>query len=51
MRFLNEHLPGYDLTYNDVFIVPNRSDVVSRFDVDLSTGDGSAPRSRWWWPT
>ncbi len=41
MRFLNGHQPGYDLTYNDVFIVPNRSDVASRFDVDLSTGDGS----------
>jgi IMP dehydrogenase len=41
MRFLNGHRPGYDLTYNDVFIVPNRSDVPSRFDVDLSTGDGS----------
>jgi IMP dehydrogenase len=41
MRFLNGHRPGYDLTYNDVFIVPNRSDVTSRFDVDLSTSDGS----------
>jgi IMP dehydrogenase len=41
MKFLNEHRPGYDLTYNDVFIVPNRSDIASRFDVDLSTGDGS----------
>ena len=41
MRFLDGHGPGYDLTYNDVFILPNRSDVASRFDVDLSTGDGS----------
>ncbi|OBI46224.1 GuaB1 family IMP dehydrogenase-related protein [Mycobacterium sp. E796] len=41
MRFLDGHRPGYDLTYNDVFIVPNRSDVASRFDVDLSTTDGS----------
>jgi GMP reductase len=41
MKFLNGHRPGYDLTYNDVFIVPNRSDVASRFDVDLSTSDGS----------
>jgi IMP dehydrogenase len=41
MRFLDGHRPGYDLTYNDVFIVPNRSDVASRFDVDLSTADGS----------
>ncbi|MGZ6780073.1 MAG: GuaB1 family IMP dehydrogenase-related protein, partial [Mycobacterium sp.] len=28
-------------TYNDVFIMPNRSEVASRFDVDLSTNDGS----------
>jgi len=41
MRFLDGHRPGYDLTYNDVFIVPNSSDIESRFDVDLSTGDGS----------
>lgn len=41
MRFLNGHRPSYDLTYNDVFIVPNRSDVESRFDVDLAARDGS----------
>jgi IMP dehydrogenase len=41
VRFLEGHPPRYDLTYNDVFIVPNRSDVASRFDVDLSTVDGS----------
>ncbi len=41
MRFLNGHEPPYDLTYDDVFIVPGRSDVTSRFDVDLSTVDGS----------
>ena len=41
MRFLDGHRPGYDLTYNDVFILPNRSEVASRFDVDLSTTDGS----------
>jgi IMP dehydrogenase len=41
MRFLDGHKPPYDLTYNDVFIVPGRSDVASRFDVDLSTSDGS----------
>ena len=41
MRFLDGHRPGYDLTYNDVFIMPNRSEVASRFDVDLSTVDGS----------
>ncbi len=41
MQFLDGHTPPYDLTYNDVFIVPGRSDVPSRFDVDLSTTDGS----------
>jgi IMP dehydrogenase len=41
VRFLEGRLPPYDLTYNDVFIVPGRSDVQSRFDVDLSTHDGS----------
>jgi IMP dehydrogenase len=41
MRFLEGHPPPYDLTYNEVFIVPGRSDVASRFDVDLSTADGS----------
>jgi IMP dehydrogenase len=41
MRFLDGHRPPYDLTYNDVFIVPSRSDVASRFDVDLATVDGS----------
>ncbi|MBT0568208.1 GuaB1 family IMP dehydrogenase-related protein [Williamsia sp. CHRR-6] len=41
MRFLPGHILTADLTYDDVFIVPNRSDVVSRFDVDLTTGDGS----------
>ena len=41
MRFVNEFSPGYDLTYNDVFMVPRRSAVASRYDVDLSTGDGT----------
>ncbi len=41
MRFLDGHRPAHDLTYNDVFIMPNRSDVASRFDVDLATTDGS----------
>ncbi|OBG90919.1 inosine 5-monophosphate dehydrogenase [Mycobacterium sp. E3251] len=41
MRFLDGHGPGYDLTYNDVFVMPGRSEVESRFDVDLSTNDGS----------
>jgi IMP dehydrogenase len=41
MQFLNGHIPPYDLTYNDVFVVPSASDVTSRFDVDLSTTDGT----------
>lgn len=41
VHFLPGHTPPYDLTYDDVFLVPNRSEVASRFDVDLSTGDGS----------
>src|SRR5712672_951915 len=41
MRFLEGQTPPYDLTYNDVFIVPSHSDVASRFDVDLSSNDGS----------
>ncbi len=41
MRFLSHHLPAHDLTYSDVFLVPSRSAVESRLDVDLSTTDGS----------
>lgn len=41
MQFLEGHQPPYDLTYDDVFVVPNRSEVASRFDVDLSTSDGT----------
>lgn len=41
MRFLDGHRPLHDLTYDDVFIIPNCSDVASRFDVDLSTSDGT----------
>ena len=41
MRFLDGHRPPYDLTYNDVFVVPGRSDVISRFDVNLCTADGT----------
>jgi IMP dehydrogenase len=40
MRFLDP-VPPYELTYDDVFMVPVRSDVASRYDVDLSTTDGS----------
>ena len=38
MRFLHD-LPAHDLTYNDVFMVPSKSSVSSRFDVNLSTPD------------
>ena len=41
VRFLNETTPEYDLTYSDVFMVPSRSGVGSRLDVDLATTDGS----------
>ena len=41
MRFLHGAVPAHDLTYNDVFMAPARSDVGSRLDVDLSTGDGT----------
>lgn len=33
-------MPGHDLTYNDVFMVPHRSGVSSRLDVDLTSTDG-----------
>ena len=44
MRFLTP--PSVDLTYNDVFLVPSRSDVASRMDVDIAPDDatgGSIP--------
>lgn len=41
MRFLDDHEPPHDLTYDDVFLVPRRSAVTSRLAVDLSTVDGS----------
>lgn len=40
VRFLNNNLPSHDLTYNDVFMVPRRSAVSSRLDVDLTSTDG-----------
>jgi IMP dehydrogenase len=39
VQFLSK--PVHDLTYSDVFLVPSRSDVGSRLDVDLTTRDGS----------
>ncbi|WP_427384356.1 GuaB1 family IMP dehydrogenase-related protein [Janibacter sp. G56] len=41
MRFLNDLQPQFDLTYDDIFMVPSRSDVTSRLDVDLSSVDGT----------
>ena len=40
MRFLDDH-PEHDLTYSDVFLVPSRSDVGSRFAVDLAPDDAT----------
>jgi len=39
MRFL-DGAPSFDLTYNDVFMVPNLSNVESRQGVNLTTPDG-----------
>jgi IMP dehydrogenase len=41
MRFLGDDRPDWDLTYDDVFMVPRRSTVSSRYDVDLSSADGT----------
>jgi IMP dehydrogenase len=41
MQFLAGSTPGHELTYEDVFVVPRRSAVPSRLDVDLTTSDGS----------
>ncbi|WP_046471933.1 GuaB1 family IMP dehydrogenase-related protein [Allosalinactinospora lopnorensis] len=41
MHFLNDQIPDHDLTYSDVFMVPRRSAVGSRLDVDLATHDGT----------
>lgn len=41
MRFLNDAAAPHELTYDDVFMVPQHSVVSSRYDVDLSTDDGT----------
>lgn len=41
MDFLSGRAPDYDLTYDDVFMVPRHSTVASRYDVDLATSDGT----------
>lgn len=40
MEFYGQQ-PDVDLTYSDVFLVPRRSAIASRLDVDLSPGDGT----------
>ncbi len=40
MRFAGPH-PLHDLTYSDVFLIPSRSGVTSRLDVDLAAPDGT----------
>ncbi|WP_156754784.1 GuaB1 family IMP dehydrogenase-related protein [Actinokineospora pegani] len=40
MRFYHAK-PEHDLTYDDVFLMPGRSAIESRFEVDLSTSDGT----------
>lgn len=39
MKFSSDAPPPFELTYNDVFMVPSLSAVASRFDVDLTTPD------------
>ena len=41
MRFVTADPPSFELTYGDVFMIPGRSDVASRMEVDLTTADGS----------
>jgi IMP dehydrogenase len=41
VRFVDGRGAGYELTYDEVFLVPSCSDVESRFDANLSTVDGS----------
>jgi IMP dehydrogenase len=41
VQFLDTAKPSHDLTYDDVFMVPRRSAVASRYDVDLATSDGT----------
>ena len=43
MHFLSSPVSGqtHDLTYDDVFMVPNYTQIASRMDVDLATDDGT----------
>jgi IMP dehydrogenase len=39
VRFINE--PSFDLTYDDVFMVPSKSELSSRMEVDLRSSDNT----------
>ena len=42
MQFLHDApADGHQYTYDDVFMVPRHSEVASRYDVDLTTSDGT----------
>jgi IMP dehydrogenase len=41
MRFLDDRAPTTDLTYADVFMVPTRSELGSRLEVDLTPPDAT----------
>jgi len=41
MRFVDGAPPPYELTFDDVFMVPARSAVESRYAVDLTSADGT----------
>jgi len=41
VHLLDDQQSPHDLTYEDAFLVPARSNVNSRLDVDLATSDGS----------
>jgi IMP dehydrogenase len=41
VRFLSDSVPAHELTFDDVFMVPSRSAVHSRMDVDLATVDST----------
>ena len=41
VKFLNGLVPTFDLTYDDVFMVPSRSAVGSRMGVDLASDDAT----------
>ncbi len=40
MRFIKKVPVPYELAYNDVFLIPNKSNIKSRMDVDITPTDG-----------